>query len=68
MLTIVIACFLMVAAGGAFVWFQCLRAPEGYEDQNGFHQIADPEVAAKPATGVAPAEIKTHSDHEPIAA
>ena len=68
MLMIVAACLLVLGASVAFVWFLCLRAPEAYEDQTGFHQTADSESAMKSSNSIGATPIKAHNDHEPIAA
>ena len=68
MVTIITVFILVMAASAAFIWFLCGRAPEGYEDQTGFHQTAEAAFAAKPAGSIEVATIKAHDDHEPIAA
>jgi len=65
---IVIACLLVVAACTAFIWYLCLRAPEGYEDQTGFHQTAESTLAGKSVDQIGGTAIKAHDDHAPIAA
>ena len=65
---IVTACLLVIAASAAFIWYLCLRAPEGFEDQNGFHITAESEHAGKTANPMDASAIKPHDDHEPIAA
>lgn len=65
---IVIACLLVLAASAAFIGYLSLRAPEGYEDQNGFHVTAESEHAMKTVNPTEVSAIKPHDDHEPIAA
>lgn len=68
MLMIVIACLLVMTASGAFVCYLSMRAPEGHEDQNGFHFAPESKPAEKTETPRAVTAIKAHDDHEPIAA
>ena len=65
MLVIVAALILVLAASSAFLWFVCRRAPDGYENDSGFHVTAGIEPSAKPVVRKA---LKPHHDHEPIAA
>jgi hypothetical protein len=62
MLILLTAGLLTMAVSVAFVWYLCLKAPEGREDATGFHYTAEPETAAKPVA------LEPHNDHEPVAA
>lgn len=68
MLTIIISAMLVLTMSSAFVWFLCLRAPEGYEDKSGFHYVAEPEPAIKMTSQSRTVARKSHNDHEPLAA
>ena len=59
---------LVIGASLAFIWVLCSRAPLGYEDQAGFHQIGESELAAKKMKHASTPPLKAHNDHEPIAA
>jgi len=59
---------LVIGVSLAFIWWLSARAPEGYEDQTGFHQTAESEFALKADGASNPATLKTHDDHAPIAA
>lgn len=60
---------LVIGVSAAFIWFLTAGAPEGYENESGFHYSAKSAVVAKkPAAKSVPATIEAHNDHEPIAA
>jgi len=68
MLIILTAGILVVAVSVVAVWYVCLQAPEGYEDQTGFHVTAESAIAVKSANQNCSAPLKSQNDHEPIAA
>ena len=68
MLIVLTASILVMVVSAGYVWYLSLQAPEGYEDQAGFHQTAESELALKKAEQIAPTPLKAHDDHEPIAA
>lgn len=60
---------LVIVVSAAFIWFLSAGAPEGYENQTGFHYTAKSAAEVKkPAVKSVPATLETHNDHEPIAA
>jgi hypothetical protein len=59
---------LVIGVSAAFIWFLTAGAPEGYENESGFHYSPKSVVAKKPAVKSVPATIEAHNDHEPIAA
>lgn len=60
---------LVIAVSAAFIWFLSAGAPEGYENESGFHYSAKSAAAVKqPEVKSVPATINAHNDHEPIAA
>ena len=59
---------LVIAVSAAFIWFLSAGAPEGYENESGFHYSAKSAAAVKGATKSSPATLAAHNDHEPIAA
>ena len=68
MLIILTAGTLVMALCLAYVWHLCIKAPEGTEDEAGFHYSAKAEIALKTASAERPVALKSHNDHEPIAA
>lgn len=70
-MAIVITAFaLLIVISLALVWIATVRAPEGYEDESGFHYTAETIIAEeKPMGKPRPlTAVKAHDDHEPIAA
>lgn len=67
MVIVLTVSFLVIAVSAAFIWFLS-SAPEGYENETGFHYSTKSSVAAKPVVKAAPATLAAHNDHEPLAA
>ena len=59
---------LVIAVSAAFIWYLSAGAPEGYENESGFHYSAKSDAPVKVAKKSVPATLATHNDHEPIAA
>ena len=60
---------LVIGVSVAFIWYLSAGAPEGYENESGFHYSTKSAVTAKkPTSDSAPATLATRNDHEPIAA
>jgi len=59
---------LVIGVSVAFIWCLSAGAPEGYENEAGFHYSAKSAVAVKSADKSVPSTLDTHNDHEPIAA
>lgn len=60
---------LVIGVSAAFIWYLTAGAPEGYENESGFHYSAkSAAVAKKPVSKSVSATLETHDDHEPIAA
>ena len=60
---------LVIVVSAAFIWFLSAGAPEGYENESGFHYSAkSAALAKKPERKSAPATLEAHNDHELIAA
>jgi hypothetical protein len=68
MVLVLTACILVMVMSAGYVWYLSLRAPEGFEDEAGFHQTAESELTAKTSNQISPVPLKRHDDHEPIAA
>lgn len=49
---------LMVGTGGVLAFLGIRSAPEGFEDSEGFHAVATPEVATSP--------VATHETHHDV--
>ena len=60
---------LVIGGSVAFIWFLSAGAPEGYENESGFHYSAKAASAAKKvASKSVPSPLAAQDDHEPIAA
>lgn len=58
---------LVIGVSVAFIWYLSAGAPEGYENESGFHYSAKSAVVAKAAKTSVTATLSAHDDHEPIA-
>ena len=68
MVIVISAGILMVVLSLAYVWHLCANAPEGCEDAGGFHYTNESEIPVKSAGQNRPETLKSHDDHEPVAA